>query len=86
MYQGVYFQKFNQIFEWSSGDILVLFVVLGRAIFQGYFFKPLVELWYHFHNFRHFTELWVSFQRFAESWVPFWRQFCLRIGTKGYFS
>ena len=35
----------------GGGGILVLFVVRGRAIFRGTFFKPLRNYGYHFHNF-----------------------------------
>ena len=35
----------------GGGGTLVLFVVRGRAIFRGTFFKPLRNYGYHFHNF-----------------------------------
>ena len=35
----------------GGGGILALFVVRGRAIFRGTFFKPLRNYGYHFHNF-----------------------------------
>ena len=35
----------------GGGVTLVLFVVRGRAIFRGTFFKPLRNYGYHFHNF-----------------------------------
>ena len=35
----------------GGGSTLVLFVVRGRAIFRGTFFKPLRNYRYHFHNF-----------------------------------
>ena len=42
-------------FEWyiseGGGGNLVLFVLRGRAIFRGTFFKPLRNYGYHFHNF-----------------------------------
>ena len=34
-----------------GGVTLVLFVVRGRAIFRGTYFKPLRNYGYHFHNF-----------------------------------
>ena len=35
----------------GGGGTLVLFMVRGRAIFKGTFFKPLRNYGYHFHNF-----------------------------------
>ena len=34
-----------------GGGILVLFVVRGRAIFQGYFFQTITEFWVSFSQF-----------------------------------
>ena len=34
----------------SGGGTLVLFVVRGRAIFRGTFFKPIRNYGYHFHK------------------------------------
>ena len=60
----------------GGGGILILFVVRGRAIFRGTFFKQSRNYQYHFHSFQifygimviilrnygyHFTELWLSF-------------------------
>ena len=37
--------------ESRGGGTLVLFMVRGRAIFRGTFFKPLRNYGYHFHNY-----------------------------------
>ena len=41
----------------GGGGNLVLFIVRGRAIFRGTFFKPLRNYGYHFHKFLTFHRI-----------------------------
>ena len=55
--------------SYAGRGILVLFVVRGRAIFKGYFFQTVTELWVSFSQFLDISQFLETL--FRELWVPF---------------